>query len=293
MKSLFITGGSGLLGSKFSYLTNDDYQITTTHHENPRKNTITLDITDSEDVIKKITNLNPDSVIHTAALTNVDYCQEHPAEAWKVNAQGTLNMVKACENTGSKLIYVSTDFVFDGKKGMYCEEDKTHPLGHYATTKLKGEEFVQNSGLKYAITRVSVLYGWHKKMNFVTWVIDELQKNSPINIVTDQYNSPTLADNVAETIIKIIEKDKEGIYHVAGGEKISRYNFAMNIAEVFDLDSSIIKPIKSSDLIQKALRPKDSSLSVEKIEKEVGVKMLDTKEGLTRMKTMNKTLRGM
>ncbi|MGZ7109025.1 MAG: dTDP-4-dehydrorhamnose reductase [Methanobacterium sp.] len=280
---IFVTGGSGLLGSKF---TRDyfNYDIIRTFNANPENKCISLDITDEKDTLNKIRSANPDLVIHSAALTNVDYCEDHRREAFEINVKGTQNIVKACEKVGSKLIYVSTDFVFDGEKGMYEEGDKTNPLGYYALTKLQGEESVQNSVLDYAITRVSVLYGWHRRSNFVTWVIDELNAGNEINVVTDQYNSPTLADNVAEAIIKIFEKDKEGIYHTSGSERINRFDFAKNIAEVFNLDKGLINPIKSNKFVQKAKRPKDSSLCVEKAEKDLKMKMLNTLEGLNEMK---------
>ncbi|MGZ7210368.1 MAG: dTDP-4-dehydrorhamnose reductase [Methanobacterium sp.] len=280
---IFVTGGSGLLGSKF---TRDyfNYDIIRTFNANPENKCISLNITDEKDTLNKIRSANPDLVIHSAALTNVDYCEDHRREAFEINVKGTQNIVKACEKVGSKLIYVSTDFVFDGEKGMYEEGDKTNPLGYYALTKLQGEESVQNSVLDYAITRVSVLYGWHRRSNFVTWVIDELNAGNEINVVTDQYNSPTLADNVTEAIIKIFEKDKEGIYHTSGSERINRFDFAKNIAEVFNLDKGLINPIKSNKFVQKAKRPKDSSLCVEKAEKDLKMKMLNTLEGLNEMK---------
>lgn len=284
MKRLFITGGSGLLGSKFKAITGDNYEIIKTYNENPRKNAIQLDITNIKDVLDKIESVNPDLIIHSAALTNVDYCEEHPEEAHKINAEGTLNIVKACEKVNSRLIYVSTDFVFDGKKGLYGEEDETNPLGYYALSKLKGEEYVQNSNLDYAIARVSVLYGWHRRPNYVTWVIDQLKEKNQINVVTDQYNSPTFADNAAEAMIRIFEKNRTGIYHIAGDERISRFDFARNIAQVFKLDESLINPIKSSEFVQKAQRPRDSSLSVEKAKADLNIKLLNTHEGLKEMK---------
>jgi dTDP-4-dehydrorhamnose reductase len=289
MKRLFITGGSGLLGSKFQYVAGDTHEIITTYHKNPGENSVQFDVTNEKDVAEKITSLNPDAVVHAAALTNVDYCEDHPDEAWNINAKGTDNVAKACEKVGSKLVYVSTDFVFDGERGMYREDDETNPLGHYARTKLEGENFLkEHHDLNYAVARVSVLYGWHTRMNFVTWVINELKNGNEINIVTDQYNSPTLADNAAEAMIKIIEMDKTGVYHTVGDERINRFDFAVNIAEVFDLDSSLINPIKSTNFVQKAKRPKDSSLNVEKVQKDLGIKMLNTKEGLKYMKKVMK-----
>ena len=283
MKRLFITGGSGLLGSRFSKFT-DEYEVTTTYNKNPMDNSVKLDITDEKDVINKIESLSPDLVVHPAALTNVDYCEDHKEEAYKINAQGTLNMVKACEKIDSKLIYVSTDFVFDGKEGSYKETDKTNPISYYGLSKLKGEEFVQESDIKSAIARVSVLYGWHENFNYVMWVIDELKKGNNINIVTDEYNSPTYAENAAEAILKIFSKNKEGIYHIAGDERINRFDFAKNIARVFELDETLINPIKSEDLIRKARRPLDSSLSVEKAKNDLNFKFFKTTEGLKEMK---------
>lgn len=283
MERLFITGGSGLLGSRFSKFT-DEYEVTTTYNKNPKEHSVKLDITDEKDVLNKIESLSPDLVVHPAALTNVDYCEDHKEEAYKINAQGTLNMVKACEKIDSKLIYVSTDFVFDGTEGSYKETDKTNPISYYGLSKLKGEEFVQESDIKSAIVRVSVLYGWHENFNYVMWVIDELKKGNNINIVTDEYNSPTYAENAAEAILKIFSKNKEGIYHIAGDERINRFDFAKNIARVFELDETLINPIKSEDLIRKARRPLDSSLSVEKAKNDLNFKFFKTTEGLKEMK---------
>ncbi|BDZ70529.1 NAD(P)-dependent oxidoreductase [Methanobacterium petrolearium] len=273
-----------MLGSSFRDVEGRDYKIITTHHQNPDKDTIPLDVTNHKDVQDKIGHLNPDVVIHSAALTNVDYCEEHPAEAWALNVQGTENIIKACKMTGSKLIYVSSDFVFDGCKGNYSEDDGTCPLNYYAYTKLKGEEAVWKSGLEYAITRVSVLYGWHARRGFVSWVTNELNGGHEINVVDDHYNSPTLDSNARDAILKIIETDKQGIYHTSGSQRISRFDFAVNISRVFELDESLINPIKSSDLVQKAKRPKDSSLSVNKVHKDLKINMINTLEGLKHMR---------
>lgn len=273
-----------MLGSRFQDLACENYQIISIHHHNPLKDTISLDITKEKEVLDKLTYLNPDVVIHSAALTQVDYCEENHALAWKVNVKGTCNLVNICEKLGARLIYVSTDFVFDGSKGMYSEDDKPNPLNYYAYTKLKGEEIVKKSELEFAIARVSVLYGWHNRTGFVNWVINELQKNHTIKVVDDHYNSPTLANNAALAILRIIEKNKTGIYHTAGSERISRFQLALNIARVFELDETLIKPVSSSELKQKAKRPRDSSLSVNKVRRDLKIRMLDTKKGLKIMK---------
>lgn len=287
MERLFITGGSGLLGSKFTKFA-QEYEVISTYNSNPQENAIKLDITDEDDVINKIVSISPDFVVHSAALTNVDYCEDHQEEAYKINALGTLNIAKACKKADAKLIYVSTDFVFDGEEGLYSENHKTNPVSYYGKSKLKGEEFVQNTNINFAIARVSVLYGWHTNFNYVTWVIDELKAGNKINIVTDEYNSPTYAENAAEAILKIYTNDKKGIYHIAGDERINRFKFAENIAHVFELDDTLINPIKSEELTRKAQRPMDSSLSVRKAQRNLDIKLLNTLDGLKEMKKVIK-----
>jgi len=268
---LFITGYKGLLGSKIIKY----YNFRTYPKER-------IDITKKE-IFTYIKKVNPDIVIHCAAFTNVDGCEIQKEKAWEVNVTGTGNVAQACHEIGAKMIYVSTDFVFDGKKGMYKETDKTNPMNYYGKTKLEGEKRVQEICKNYVIARTSVLYGQHERLNFVTWVIEQLKNKNKINIVTDQYASPTFADNLAEVLLEIAEKDTQGLYHVTGSERINRYDFALKIADRFDLDKNLITPIVSNELNQKAERPKDSSLCVEKIKNKVYTKLLNIDEGLERM----------
>lgn len=155
----------------------------------------------------------------------------------------------------------------------------------YGLTKLEGERYVAQACEDYVIVRTSVLYGWHPwKPNFVKWVIESLRKAKQISVVNDHFNSPTLAGNLAEVMLEIIDRDLKGLYHEAGSERINRFEFALKIAETFDLDSSLIKPIKMSELkAWAAKRPEDSSLCVDKIQKEVKTKLLNVKEGLRKM----------
>jgi len=169
----------------------------------------------------------PDVVVHTAAFTNVDRCELDRKKAYQINVEGTRNVALGARN--SKVVYISTDYIFDGEVGMYHENDKPNPVSYYGQTKFEGEQIVQDICDNYIIARTSVLYGWHTRLNFVSWVIHELQKGNKINIVTDQFNSPTLVDDLAEQIIMLIERDKRGIFHTAGGERISRYEFVNDI----------------------------------------------------------------
>lgn len=242
----------------------------------------TIDITTGE-IVTYIERVSPDAVIHCAAFTNVDQCEIEREKAWNVNVLGTEKVAAACQKTGAKLVYVSTDFVFDGKKGRYTEEDEPNPVSWYGKTKLEGEQKVEIID-NYVIARTSVLYGWHKRLNFVTWVIYQLKNENPIRIVTDQYTCPTLADNLADCLIELCVHNGYGLYHVTGSERINRYEFALKIARIFGLDTTLITPIRSEELNQKAERPKDSSLSTEKVKSVVDTPLLNIDEGLKRMK---------
>ena len=262
--------GTGLLGSRIVEMASDEFEIVNTYNKNPvdLQSTVfhQLDITDRKVTLGMIKEVNPDYIIHTAAHTGVDYCEVHRSEAYSVNVTGARNVSEASGEIGAKLVYISTDYVFDGAKGMYCEGDITNPINHYGKTKLEGEDVVKSTCNDWIIARTSVLYGWNPaKPNFVTWALDELMAGNRIRIVNDQFNSPTLADNLADMLIELIKRDEHGVFHTSGGERISRYDFAIKIAEIFDLNSELIEPITSDQLNWIAKRPADSSLDVSKI----------------------------
>jgi len=282
-----VTGASGLLGNKIVELAKNDYTVIPLHKTKPlHSNSLKLDITKAIEVLNLFSKLKPDAVIHTASETNVDKCEIQKDHALKVNVEGTRNVASACSKLGAKLIYISTDYVFDGEKGNYNEQDKPNPINYYGVTKLEGEKQVTQNCQKYFILRTSVLYGWHPwKQNFATWVINQLKQDKEITVVEDHYNTPTLADNLAEITLEAIQKDLQGLYHASGSERISRYAFAKQIAKAFNLDQNLVKPIKMSQLTAwVAKRPKDSSLNTDKIQKKLKTKPLNVTEGLNRMK---------
>ena len=287
MKRVLITGASGLLGSKLVKALSGGYEVIPTHNTHPiHPDSVRMDIVDGKEVARVLSAVKPELVVHAAAETNVDKCETNRELAWSVNAEGTRNISSTCRKIGAKLVYVSTDYVFDGEKGLYSEEDETNPVNYYGVTKLDGERFVRELCEDFVIARTSVLYGWHpNRLNFATWVIDSLESGVSINVAEDHYNSPTLVDNLAEAILRIARKDAAGVYHVAGSERISRYDFAMRIAEIFGLNRSLIMPVKMKDLkVWVAKRPKDSSLSVDKIRRELEISPSDLNEALKRMK---------
>jgi dTDP-4-dehydrorhamnose reductase len=269
LEIVVVTGASGLLGRKLVEVLAKGYNVIPTHNTEPsHPNSLRMDVVDREQVIGVFNRSSPDVVIHAAAETGVDKCETNKEWAWRTNVIGTKNVAEACAKTGAKLVYMSTDYVFDGRKGLYREEDAVNPINYYGLTKLRGEEHVEKLE-SYVIARTSVLYGWHpKKLNFATWVIDGLRKGHAINVAEDHYNSPTLADDLAEMIGKIIEMGARGIYHTAGNDRISRYEFALEIAGTFGLDRSLITPVGMADLkMWIAERPRDSSLCIDKTQK--------------------------
>ena len=286
MNKIIVTGGTGLLGNKIIKLQAEDYTFFGTYNKNKPdfKNAIPLDIVNKKkfSIIEKT---QPEVIIHTAGITNVDYCENHRDESWKINVEGTKNIIEISEKIGSKIVFISTDYVFDGKKGPYKEDDETNPISWYGKTKLEAEKLIESSNLEYIIARTTVLYGWDKhKLNFVTWVIDELKNCREIKVVTDQYGTPTLTDNMAEIILQLILKNKQGIYNVVGPDLINRYQFALEIEKIFNLPKRFIIPVTSKELNQKAPRPKKGGLKVDKIKSELNIKPLGIKDGLLLMK---------
>jgi dTDP-4-dehydrorhamnose reductase len=287
MRKLLVTGASGLLGNWSVLLAESDYQVTPTDIlEPPHPNAVKADITDGETVRQLFLRVRPDVVIHTASETNVDRCETERERAWKINVDGTRNIAEACLESHAKLVCISTDYVFDGEKGLYDEEDAPNPIDFYGLTKLEGEKQAKRRLKNCAILRTSVLYGRHPtKQDFATWVINRVKQQQEITVVDDHFNTPTLAENLAEMALEVAALDLKGIFHTSGSERISRYDFARRIAEMFNLDSSLIKPIKMSELrAWIAKRPRDSSLSTKKIQQQLKTKPLNINEGLSKLK---------
>ena len=282
-KKILIIGCSGLVGSTLFKMI--PHSVGAYNKEPIRGNCIKMDITNMEDVNKIIQSFRPDIIIHTAALTDVDYCEDKREEAYNVNVEGTKNIVEAAKSVNAKVAYISTDYVFDGTNGPYSEDDETNPLGYYAKTKLEGENLVKTSGLPYIIIRTTVVYGVEdKKLNFALWLLKQLESGRKVNIANDQYSSPTLSTDLARTIIRLLENGKTGLYNVSGSEVVNRYDFALRIAEAFNLEKDLITPISTKELNQKAPRPMKAGLKVDKITKELGISPQTILEALKEFK---------
>jgi len=284
-KKILVIGASGLLGSKLFEKLSEDFMIVGTYSKNRSGGLYYYDMTDMTSKI--FDEVKPDIVIHAAGMTNVDSCEKNKEKAYKINVEGTKNIIYGCKLNESKLIYISTDFLFDGRKGNYDEMDKPNPLNYYARTKLKAENLIRDSGLDYIIARVAALYGARDNEKFVNWCINQLRKEEYITLVADHTKTPTFVDDIAEALRVLIMKNKQGTYNIAGSESISPFSMGVKIAEVFGFDKKYLKPITSHRFVQKAQRPKNTSLNIGKLEKE-GIQMSGFAEGLKKMKEQMK-----
>jgi len=229
------------------------------------------DITSKEKITELINKTAPDRIINCAAMTNVDQCEINKAMCKTVNRDAVGWMAEP----GIPMLHISTDYVFDGTSGPYKESDSTNPLGYYGKTKLESESLVLDQSGKSIIIRTMLLWGRGRglKTSFVEFVKTSLEKGKPIRIVKDQYGSPTLAGELAVVIWKLIETERSGIYHVSGSESKSRFDWATQIAEFFNLDTSNIHPILTSELGQQAPRPMKTGFILDKMFRDTGIPM--------------------
>lgn len=290
---IFITGGSGMLGNRLSSSFAKSHDVIASDYENHisllKCKTVKLDLRENHKIFPIIKSLSPQVIIHTAALTNVDYCEVNPDEAYEVNVEVTRNIAEIARQIKSKLIYISTDYVFDGKVGFYSEENSPNPVNVYAKTKLEGEQAVADACDDYIITRTCI-FGWNiqNKHSFVERIIGDLKKGNRIKIFSDQVFSPIYTGRLSIVLAKMIEKKLKGLYHVGSCESVSKYDFANRVSDIFKLDDSLIIPIKTEAVQLKAKRPKNVSLRVEKIEKSLGFKMPSVNESLKYMRKEGK-----
>jgi dTDP-4-dehydrorhamnose reductase len=227
---------------------------------------IALDLTHASEVRKVVSQAHPDAIINTAAMTDVDRCELEPEAAFTTNAKAVSNVARAAKETDSFFVQVSTDYVFDGKKGSYSENDETRPVNKYGESKLEGEKAVKNEldGESWSIARSSVVYGWGRanRPNAATYVYEKLAKGERIRMVRDQFCSPTLNTNLSAMLVEIAERELPGIIHVAGATRVNRFDFAIGLAKTFGLDATLVTAVDANDLKWKARRPADSSLMV-------------------------------
>ena len=274
---LLITGATGLLGSKLveDALANG-HDVISLCNEHPivRGDVLRVDLRRAEEVRKALVKTKPDAVIHTASITDVDLCERNPTLAMDTNGKATGTIAQACSELNSFLVYVSTDYVFDGLTGSYKEENRTNPINVYGSSKLLGEQLTSNLARDSCIARTSVIFGWGREYrpNFATWLLGKLLTGQNVQIINGQYASPTLNTCLARMLLEVTVKRITGILHVAGAERVNRYEFALRLAREFGYDPKLLVPTTPDSSNWYAKRPNDSSLNVEK-----GIRLLDVK----------------
>ncbi|KPL01315.1 MAG: hypothetical protein AMJ91_00070 [candidate division Zixibacteria bacterium SM23_73_3] len=296
IETILITGANGLLGQKLCGHFSSSYKVIATdlHPENfvsfPNLSYENFDLTDGRALEFHVRFYNPEVILNAAAYTDVDGCEINRDQAWAVNVGGVRNLVGVCREHKIKLVHLSTDYIFDGEKGPYSEDDLPHPVSFYGKTKLESENVIKQSEIDFLIVRTNVLYGFGKKVkkNFLLWLIEKLSAGVKLEIVNDQLNNPTLADNLSECILEMVQKDMSGMFHIGGAEYLSRYDFALKVADKFEFDKANISATKTEFLNQKAKRPSRGGLKTEKAQKALQTKLLNIEEGLDQAKQSQK-----
>ena len=281
MKKVLITGSGGILGTELSIRLNELFDVLALPKSSSKN---FLDITDFNMMYSIFKNFNPDFVINCAAFTNVDSCELNKQIARNVNVKGLMNLLK-CMSKNSKMIHISTDYVFNGKDGNYKENDMKEPINYYGKTKLEADNLLMGSNSNYLIIRPNVLYSSNlsKNNHFLSWVVNSLKDKTEINVVNDQISNPVYVSDLVEVILSSLLVEYNGVYHFGSEDVISRYDFALLISKIFKLDENLINPIKTSDLKQIAERPKKSFLNCNKIISDLNIDLYPTEYSLMRI----------
>jgi dTDP-4-dehydrorhamnose reductase len=295
---MLITGITGLLGwSLQKYIHNQAEMYGIYHPERSLKIPTNAhiraeDVSDYEKMKAIFEWAKPDVVIHTAAIGSVDYAEKNKEYTKAVNVGGTKIVADLCEKWKSRLIYISSNAVFDGSAPFYSETDETSPINYYGWLKVEAENVVIKSNVSWVIIRPILMYGWPypgERGNLVTTWVKSLREGESLNVVDNVYSKPLHSNMCAEAILAVIEKNRNGIFHVAGGDHVSLYDYAMITADVFGLDSTLISPVPDTFFNDLVPRPRDTSFDTTKMEHELGIVPTSLWEGLRQMRETEKT----
>ncbi|HZI25779.1 MAG TPA: NAD(P)-dependent oxidoreductase [Chryseolinea sp.] len=287
---ILVTGSNGLLGQKLTELLESDASIeliatATRPAAIPvnRGKFFLLDITNAGSVNQIMDDVKPDVIINTAAMTQVDQCETQREVCWQTNVTAVENLVVAAKRNNSHLVHVSTDFIFDGTKELLDENAVPNPVNFYGDSKLAGEKVILGSDISWSILRTVLVFGVTRDMsrsNIVLWVKKSLEQGKTIQVVNDQWRTPTLAEDLAMGCYLAAKKKAKGIYNISGKDYLSAYDIAIRTAEFFRLDKSLIKETDSTQFTQPARRPLRTGFEIDKARKELGYEPRSFEEGL-------------
>jgi len=286
---VLIIGASGRIGKEIYKIFNvesnkNSFDIFGTFHNNPVNEFEKIDITNIDSVKNVINKIKPNIIIHTAGLIHPLTCEENKELAWEINVIGTKNILDCSREFKSKLVYISTDYVFDGKNNPYDELDQPNPLNYYGQTKFESEKLISSLD-DYLIIRTAWINDVEKNSSsFIMQLINSLKNNKSFIVPYDQFGSPTIPSNLSEIIYELIQQNKKGIFHVTGTTYISRFDFALKIAESFSLDKTLIQKVSTNDLNEKISRPLEINLNLKKLKSLINTKILSLDEQLDYLK---------
>lgn len=293
MQKILLTGSNGLLGQKLVQLILDrgEYELIATARGENRLPMLdgngiyrSLDVTDRDEVQRIVHEFKPDYVIHTAAMTNVDQCETEREGCWKLNVDAVQYLAEACQAHGTRLVHLSTDFIFDGENGPYDESASPNPLSYYGESKLAAEELLLASqNLPFAIARTVLVYGIAHDMsrsNIILWVKNSLENHKPIKVVDDQWRTPTLAEDLALGCYLMVKHNATGIFNISGSNLLTPYDMAVQTADFFGLDKSFMTRADSSTFTQPAKRPAKTGFVIEKARQQLGYEPHSFTEGI-------------
>lgn len=294
MKRVLVCGSNGLLGQHLALLFHRTPGTEVLHTSRQRSFILSgmmadytqLDLEVRGDVKSLVTSYRPDVIVNAAAMSNVDACETERESAWRANVTAVEHLVEAARRIGAKLVHLSTDYVFDGRTGSYGEGDRPNPVNYYGRTKLAGENAVLAGGVPYAILRTQLLYGVgvNVKSDFGLWAVRQLRSGAVIRCADDQICNPTAVTDLAAAVRTAALGEASGVFHVSGPEPLSRYGFALIAAGVFGYDASLITKVRSADLVQKAVRPLNTSFSIAKARAALDYHPMTAAQGLEEMR---------
>ena len=293
-KTILITGANGLLGQKLVELLVQESTvdlIATAKGENRLPNSagyryVSLDITDSGEINTVFDTYQPHVVIHTAAMTNVDTCETDQTGCELLNVTAVAYLIEACQKRDTFLCHLSTDFIFDGADGPYTEEAIPNPISVYGASKLRAEKLLETSSIRWAIARTVLVFGIVSDMsrtNIILWVKKSLEEGNQINVVTDQFRTPTLAEDLAMGCWLIAHKEAQGIFNISGSDFLTPYEMAIKTANFYGLPVELIKQADSSTFSQPAKRPPRTGFILDKARRELGYQPRTFDEGIALM----------
>ena len=301
MKKIIVTGSNGLLGQKVTDLSIQDPEIELIATSfGPNRHNLKdgytyeeLDVLDLDRLNTLVERYRPDSIIHTAAMTNVDACEAERAKCYALNVQSVKNLIDVCQIRDIQLIHLSTDFIFDGENGPYTEEAEPNPLSYYGETKLESELILKKSSCRWAILRTIIVYGIVNDMsrsNIVLWAKGALEKGESIHVVNDQWRMPTLAEDLAACCLLAVKKNASGVFNASGKDLMSILEIVERVADHYGLNKSLIKAISAESLNQVAKRPKKTGFILDKAILELGYSPHSFEEGMAIMDKQLKSL---